>query len=347
MRILIASSGTIPGYSGGWTTLLDLLGDEHEVMYVIPGMKLGLHKMEGVPWLGLGLGSSPGTNAGFRHRLAARLGILVSPIAVKWAFRKTDARFILCLDKSIGLSVLKTGLPYAMRFHSWLKPSDADDNLKTLLNNALFSTATYGADVPGVEILPHYQDLSRFQFSSAVKPEKALLLTSINEVHEPELFIEGVCRSKNMKGDIIGTGPLRKHISKLCSSTGGRVRCLKPIPRLKLGRLSGEYQIGVATIINRGKTEYQMKVNMYLACGMHTLVKPYTHINREAPGLVDTFSSSRELADRLDEVEGRWRELDSRRVKGREWVMENCSVDIPRRRFKEILKATFPDYRKG
>ncbi len=127
MKILVASSGTIPGYSGGWTTLLDLLGDEHEVMYVIPGMTPGLHKMEGVPYLGLGLGSSPGRKSSIRHRLVSLLGRLAVPVAMKWAFRKIDARFILCLDKSIGLAAQKTGLPYAMRFHSWVKPSAADD----------------------------------------------------------------------------------------------------------------------------------------------------------------------------------------------------------------------------
>ena len=344
MKILVASSGTIPGYSGGWTTLLDLLSDKHEAMYVIPGLKPGLHSMEGVPCLGLGLGSLPIGSSRIRHRVVSLLGRLAAPIAIKWAFRKMDAKFILCLDKSIGLASMKTGLPYAMRFHSWVKPSTADDSLRRLLNGALFSTATRGADVPGVEILPHNQDLSRFQFSNAARPERVLLLTCINKTHEPDFFIEGVCLSKKMKGDIIGTGPLKKRIERSCMSTGGRVRCLKPIPRLQLGQLSGEYQIGVSTIIDRGKIEYQMKVNMYLACGMHTLVKPWTHIVGEAPELVDTFSTPRELADRLDEIEERWQELESRRIRGREWVLKNCSVDIPRRRFEEILRDTFPDY---
>ncbi len=53
MKILIASTGTIPGYSGGWTTTLDLLGEKHQSMYVISGAKPGLHSMEGVQYLGL------------------------------------------------------------------------------------------------------------------------------------------------------------------------------------------------------------------------------------------------------------------------------------------------------
>ncbi|MCK5115980.1 MAG: hypothetical protein KAR44_05230 [Candidatus Aegiribacteria sp.] len=331
MRILIASSGTIPGYSGGWTTTLDLLGDTHQSMYVISGAKPGLHSMEGVQYLGLGLVN--------RYLRLIRKTITAS--AVKWAYRKFNADFILCLDEVMGFSVQKTGLPYAMRFHRKVEPGVIGDPLQNLLQGALFSTATPGADIPGVEVIPHNQDLSRFSFAPSAKPEKALLLTCINEVHEPDLFIDGICLSRGMKGDIIGTGPSKKRIEKICRSTAGRVRCLDPVPRLQVGQLSGEYQVGVATIIRRDKVVYQMKVNMYLACGMHTMVKPYTHIVKEAPELVDTFSSPRELADRLDETAGKWRELEPRRRNAREWVLKNYSVEIPRRRFREILNSTF------
>ncbi|RKZ05908.1 hypothetical protein DRQ25_15120 [Candidatus Fermentibacteria bacterium] len=343
MRILVASSGTIPGYSGGWSTTLDLLGDKHESMYLISSAKAGLHSIEGVKYLGLGLGHSPGCFSIIPGRLTGLLRRIIAPSAIRWAFRRFDADFIICLDELMGFSALKAGLPYSMRFHRKVDDSIIGVPLEKLLRGALFSTACQGTDVPGVEVLPHNQDISRFQFSAAARPERALLLTCINEAHEPDFFIEGICRSRSMKGDIIGTGPLRKRIEKSCQSTGERVRCLKPIPRLQLGRLSGQYQIGVATLIDRGKVEYQMKVNMYLACGMHTLVKPWTHIVTEAPELVDTFSTPGELADRLDEIESRWQELEPRRLQGREWVEQNCSVEIPRKRFGEILRETFGD----
>ncbi|RKZ10512.1 hypothetical protein DRQ25_02710 [Candidatus Fermentibacteria bacterium] len=343
MKILVASSGTIPGYSGGWTTTLDLLGDDHQAMYVLLNAKLGLHSMEGVKWLGLGLGRTDGTVSLLPRRLAGQLKKVFAPSAVRWAFRKFNAEFIMCLDEDIGFLVQKTGIPYAMRFHRKVEPSVIGAPLENLLKGALFATATPGADVPGVEVIPHNQDLSRFSFAPAAKPERALLLTCINEVHEPDLFIEGICLSRNMKGDIIGTGPLRNRIKKVCLSTAGRVRVLDPVPRLQVGQLSGRYQVGVATITRRDKIVYQMKINMYLACGMHTMVKPYTHIVKEAPELVDTFSTPRELADRLDETEENWRELEPRRRKAREWVLKNYSVEIPRRRFKEILRETFGD----
>lgn len=341
MRILIASSGTIPGYSGGWTTTLDLLGDSHQSMYVISDVKPGLHSMEGITYLGLGLGRVDGKASLLPGRLAGLLGKVLVPSAVKWAFRKFDADFVMCLDEAMGFHVQKTGLPYAMRFHRKVEPSVIGVPLEKLLGGALFSTATPGADIPGVEVIPHNQDLSRFSFAPAAKPRKALLLTCINDVHEPDLFVEGICLSKNMMGDIIGTGPERNRIKKVCLNTAGRVRVLDPVPRLQLGRLSGEYQVGVATIIRRDKVVYQMKINMYLACGMHTMVKPYTHIVKEAPELVDTFSSPRELADRLDETVEKWRELSPRRRMAREWVLKNYSVEIPRRRFGEILRSTF------
>ncbi len=339
MRILLASSGTIPGYSGGWTTPLDLLGSKHESMYVISSAKPGIHSMEGVRYFGLGLGNGP-----VPQNLMRLLRRSINPAAIKWAYRKFNADFVLCLDENMGFSAQKTGLPYAMRFHTKIAPYVIGTPLQKLLEGALFSTACKGSDVPGVEVIPHNQDLSRFSFSPAAEPEKALLLTCINETHEPDLFIEGICLSRNMKGDIIGTGPSKKRIEKICRRTGGRVRCLDPVPRLKVGQLSGRYQIGVATIKRRDEVVYQMKVNMYMACGMHTMVKPYTHIVKEAPELVDTFSSPRELADRLDETAGKWKELEVRRRKARDWVLKNYSVEIPRRRFEEILRETFSDY---
>lgn len=343
MRILIASSGTIPGYSGGWTTTLDLLGNNHKAMYVISNARLGLHNMEGVKYFGLGLGQEDGMIYPLPRRFAGPLRKLLAPYAVKWAFRKFNADFVMCLDELMGFLVQKTGLPYAMRFHTKVDPSVVGAPLEKLLEGALFSTACKGSDVPGVGMIPHNQDLSRFSFSRAVKPERALFLTSINEVHEPELFIEGITLSKNMKGDIIGTGPLKNRIKKICHTTSGRVRLLDPIPRLQVGNLSGKYQIGVATIIRRDRVVYQMKINMYLACGMHTLVKPYTHIVKEAPELVETFSTPRELADGFDEITERWMELEPRRKRARDWVLENYSVEIPRKRFREILRQTFSD----
>jgi len=339
MRILIASSGTIPGYSGGWTTTLDLMGDEHEVMYVITDSSPGLHTMEGVRYLGLGIKRGRKTLPG--RKLSALLRRLAVPVAVKFAFRRFRADFTLCLDEKMGFLVRRTGLPYAMRFHRKVDPQVLGHPLKSLVRDALFATASPGTDVPDVEVLPHNQDLSRFDLAPDKKPERALLLTCINEVHEPDLFIEGVTLSRSIKGDIIGTGPSRKRIEKECRLTGGRVRCLPPVPRLRVGELSGKYQIGVATIIRRDRIVYQMKVNMYLACGMHTLVKPYLHIVHEAPELVDTFSNPQELADRLNQVQDNWESLAERRVRAREWVMENYSVEIPRRRFREILDNTF------
>lgn len=300
--------------------------------------------MENINYLGLGLASSSGKKRSGSVRAMGVLRRLLNPIAIKWAYRKFNADFVMCLDDTMGFSALQTGLPYAMRFHRSIEPSTIGASLDNLLGKALFATACQGTDIPGVEILPHYQDLSRYQFSPASRPKRALLLTCINKAHEPEFFIEGISLSRNMKGDIIGEGPLRKQIEKSCLSTGGRVRCLKPVPRLQLGRLSDRYQIGVATLIDRGKMEYQMKVNMYLACGMHTMVKPYTHIVKEAPELVDTFTTPRELADRLDETAERWKELEPRRIRAREWILENYSVEIPRRRFREILKNTFKDH---
>jgi hypothetical protein len=336
MRILVATSSTIPGYSGGWTTTLDLLGEDHEPAYLIVGARPGMHSMEGVRFLGLGIVENRSSNPG--RRLAGFARRMLTPPAMKWAFRHFRADLVLCLDEVTGFAALRAGLPYAMRFHNQVSEVVLGAPLDKLLKGALFATACQGSEVPGVEVLPHNQDLSRFEFAPAARPERALLLTCMNEEHEPHVFIEGVVRSRGMTGDIIGTGPLRKSVERMCRATGGRVRCLDPVPRLDLGRLSGLYQAGVATLVDRpGINKYQMKINMYLACGMHALVKPFSHIVREAPEFVHTFSDPGELALRLDWVQSEWTGLEEKRIRARDWVMRNCSVDIPRRRFKELL----------
>jgi len=258
MRILIASSGTIAGYSGGWTTTLDLLGDRHDSMYFITSEKPGLHTMEGIKYLGLGLGIDQEKDPILPPRLILLLRSALIPVSIKFAFRKFNADFVLCLDEAAGFSVQKLGLPYAMRFHTKVNPSVIGSPLETLLQGAIFATACQGSDVPGVEVFPHNQDLSRFKFAPPAKPEKALLLTTMNAEHEIELFIEGICSSESMKGDIIGTGPDRKKIESICRNTDGRIRVLDPVPRLKVGQLSGQYQIGVATIVRRDKVVYSM-----------------------------------------------------------------------------------------
>ncbi len=338
MRILVATTATIPGYSGGWTTTLDLLQPEHEPFYLVTGAKPGLHVMEGVEYLGLGLG---GEWNGLMKRLVGRTQRLVTPAAMRWAFRRHRADFVLCLDEQMGLSAMKAGLPYAMRFHSYVSEVIKGPILEEMLDRALFATASQGAEVPGVEIMPHYQDLSRFAFAPPAKPERALLLTCINSRHEPWVFIEGIMGSRDMKGDIVGTGPLRKKMEKACAATGGRVRCLDPVPRLRIGELSGRYQVGVAThILDYPVNTYHMKINTYMACGMHSVVKPFSHVARLAPELVHIFNDAGELSQRLDEIRAGWRELEDRRRKAREWVMVNASVEIPKRRFRELLKES-------
>ncbi|MEA3267319.1 MAG: hypothetical protein U9P42_10320, partial [Candidatus Fermentibacteria bacterium] len=54
MRILVATTHTIPAYSGGWTTTLDLFGDEHQAMYVIRNHRRGAAIIEGIKYVGVG-----------------------------------------------------------------------------------------------------------------------------------------------------------------------------------------------------------------------------------------------------------------------------------------------------
>lgn len=341
MRILVATTYTIPAYSGGWTTPLDLFGNEHQAMYVVRNHRAGVRTIEGIRCVGVG---STGRFAKpwnlaekYRHALVQRL----FRNALKKYFHKFRADFVLCLDPEAGYAAMHSGLPYAMRIHSKVSPQSQNPFFDELLSNAIFNSACPSTQVPGVEVIPHNQDLSRFTYLESASAERALLLTSINSVREPGLFIEGVMLSKKMKGDIVGTGEDRRKIATVCRKTGGRVRCLQPVPRLKIPELLQNYQVGVATIKPIVPIHYQMKVNAYMASGLFTLAKPWTHIAVEAPDLVRTFITAGELAEHLDYLSDNWLETLEIRRRARDWIHENYSVEIPRKRFREILSEKF------
>jgi len=341
LRIVIATTYTIPAFSGGWTTPLDLLGDDHQAMYVVRNLKAGTKTVENVKCVGAGavFGFEKTWSRGdkYRHALIQRL----FRDALKKHFHHFKADFVLCLDPEAGYAAMESDLPYAMRFHSKLSPEDRKPPFDTLMERAIFSTACPATHIPDIEILPHNQDLSRFSYLEADSAERALLLTSIDRIHEPEVFIEGVMLSRTMKGDIVGTGRERKKIESICRKTGGRVRCLSPVPRLSVPELMNRYQIGVATVLEVSPTVYQMKVNAYMASGLYTLVKPWTHIASEAPDLIGTFTTPRDLADRFDYLSCNWQATLETRRKALKWIHENYSVEIPRKRFNEILSEKF------
>lgn len=338
MRILVATTYTIPGYSGGWTTPLDLFGSDHQAMYVVRNYPPVTRTIEGIRVAGAGgfafLSRKWNRGERFRRAFLRR--------TFRWMlqrhFKAFRADFILCLDPAAGYDAMSTGLPYAMRFHSRVDGKSRGPDFRGLLRKALFNIACPNTDVPGTEVIPHNQDLTRFHYNEASRAERAILLTSIDDIHEPDLFIEGIMRSAKMRGDIVGTGPERKRISDACRRTGGRVRCLPPVPRLHVPELLSDYQVGIATVRQVAPVLYQMKVNAYMASGLMTLVKPWTHIAHEAPELVRTFITSEDLAEELDRLSDHWEDTLEIRRQARGWINESYSVLPARIRFNEILE---------
>ena len=341
MRIIVATTHTIPAFSGGWTTPLDLFGEDHQAMYVIRNYPLVSRRIEGIRVEGTGA-------VGFLKEPwprceRYRIGLVRKLFrrSLRNSFRSFGADFVLCLDPGAGYEAMHEGLPYAMRFHSQVLKAHEGPDFKRLMERSLFNISCPRTDVPGTEVIPHNQDLSRFVYSEPERAERVILLTSIDDIHEPELFIQGVLLSRNMKGDIVGTGPDRKRIEALCRKTGGRVRCLPPVPRLRIPELLSGYQVGAATVKQVAPVLYQMKVNAYMAAGLFTIAKPWTHIAREAPELVRTFVTPEEMAEVLDSLQEHWLETLPTRRKAREWIHGNYSVEIPRKRFNEILRERF------
>lgn len=340
VRILVVSSATIPGFSGGWSTPLDVFGDSHNPMYLISYCRPGLRRFEGVPYLGLGL-SGRRFEHPFLERIRCKIERELVPLGIKWCFRHFKADIVICLDELAGFAAMKTGLPFAMRFHSNTAPETGGGQLERLLSRALFSTATNGITIPGTVTLLHTEDISRYAFAPPTMPRKAILLCVLNEEHRPQDFIEGVMASRSMTGDIVGTGPLKDIVGKLCEETDGRVRLLPPMPRLRLGEISGRYQVGVATLAPRESLVYQMKVATYMACGMHVIASKWTDTVHKVPHLLDVYTDPNDLARKLDLVQENWMSLEDRRRAALHWVKENYSIEIPRRVFNDLLEKHF------
>ena len=108
MRILVATTHTIPAYSGGWTTPLDLFGDEHSAMYVVRNYRYGSRMIEGVRCVGVGttgLLSHPWKLAEeHRHALVQKL----FRSALRKHFRLFVADFVLCLDPNAGYAAMES-----------------------------------------------------------------------------------------------------------------------------------------------------------------------------------------------------------------------------------------------
>ncbi len=342
MRIIVATTYTLPGYSGGWTTPLDLFGDEHRAMYVIRNAPRRRRTVEGVPVAGVGVRGLLSLSWKKAERLRRAAAEHLFRRTIERCFDDFQADFVLCLDEKAGSAALGAGLPYVLRFHSKVSRESQGPLFRKVMKGAVFAITGPTTQVEGIREIPHNQDLSRFRYHESPRAERAILLTVINSVHEPEVFVEGVMKSQTMCGDIVGDGPLRPRIQQMCRQTGGRVRCLPPVFRLQVPQLLDEYQIGVATGLKIMPVWYQMKVNAYMASGLYTITRPWTHVAVEAPDLVSTFHSPGELGRHLDRVSRNWEETLPVRRQARDWIHRNYSVEIPRRMFRQLLREHFP-----
>jgi glycosyltransferase involved in cell wall biosynthesis len=338
LRILVATFGTLPGYSGGWTTPLDLLQPEHDVAYVSWQGRPGRYVLEGVPVRSPSISLRFQQGWPFLNRIRYRLRDMEMRRLIRSGIGEHRADFVLCLDELAASICRKAGFPYAVRFHS--QPRNMPmERIQELRRSALFSTRCPGVEIPGCEILPHNVDLSRFPWVDHPRPERALLVSSLDWVHIPEVFIRGVAMSR-MKGSVVGDGPLRAEVERMCAETSGRVVYSAPRTRLELPGLLAGFQVGVATCVEFPWV-FQMKVNEYLAAGLYALVMPWTHLAKEAPLLTGTFTTADELAERLEWLSDHWGETLETRTAGRAWMMEHYSIDEPRERFREILRQAF------
>lgn len=337
MKILVATYHTLPGYSGGWTTPLDLLEKNYDVRYVVARGFGGHYELEGIPVYGLRRVFRNSFASGLTGRLRRKLSETAFGLAIRREFGIFQPDFVLCLDMLSARRCISLRLPYALRIHTQpitTPPKEID----RLLKGALFATLCPSVSIPGVEVLPHTEDLDRFTYIEHPSAEEVVLVSSLDSIRRPMLFIEGVMMS-SLKGTIVGDGPLRKEIERTCASSGGKLTYHEPVLRTELPAFLKRFQIGVACY-RKVQEIYQMKVPEYQASGIFPLVMPWTHLALEAPELTGIFETQEELAFQIDQVAENWRETLEIRRKGRDFALKNYHVDRAKRRFREILEES-------
>lgn len=338
MRILVVTRGTMPGHSGGWTTPLDLLQPDHEVAYVTTRGPSGDYVLEDVPVFAISRRLRFDRDWPTLNRIRIRLMEREFHRKLKHAWDVFGPDFALCLDEYCAGVCLDIGLPYAVRLHS--RPTEhTGRDLERILQRALFTTICPSVNVPGYEVLNHAVDLERFEFTEHASVERVIMVSTLNLMRVPELFVEGVAMS-GLKGAIVGDGENREAVIAACCRTGGRVEYIPPVTRRGLPELLSGFQVGVACH-RKVDIIYQMKVNEYMASGIYPLVMPWTHLATEAPDLTMTFETPEELAERIDWLAANWDETLAARRKGREFVLAHYDIREPRKRFSVILEETF------
>ena len=337
MRILVATYHTLPGYSGGWTTPLDLLEKDYDVRYVVARGDGGHYELEGIPVHGLRMIFRNNSVSGLKSRLSQKISEIAFGLAIRREFRVFRPDFVLCLDVLSARRCVSLKLPYALRIHT--QPiSTPPKEIKRLLNSALFATMSPSINIPGVEVLPHTEDLDRFTYIEHPSAKEVVFVSSLDSIRRPMLFFEGVMKS-SLKGTIVGDGPLRKEIESACASSGGKVTYHEPVLRNELPAFLNRFQIGVACY-SKVQEIYQMKVPEYQASGIFPLVMPWTHIALEAPELTETFETPEELAACIDDTAKHWHETLERRRKGRDFALKYYHVARAKKRFREILEES-------
>ena len=334
-RILVASIGTIPGYSGGWTTPLDLLGDDFDVSYLVTAGRPGRYSFEGVSVTSIASGFNLSGNWPILNRLRIKLFDLYFQHSLKACYNRISPDLVMALDIPTALACIHLSIPYIMRFHSEPE-SFSREIIDRIVKLSIFSTTTPSVSLPGVHEIPHNVNLGRFKYSEAAMAKKVILVSTLNSIRCPMLFVEGVMMS-SLQGAVVGTGPLAEEVRRACESSNGKVEYIPPVPRLQLPDLLSSYQVGVATYA-RVPEIYQMKVNGYLATGLMTVVMPWTHLAIRAPEITMVAQTSEQLAEKLDWIRENWEQTLPVRRAARDWVHQNYSLEKPLRIFAGLLK---------
>lgn len=260
MNILVISLDTIPAYSGGWTSNVDLLTKDHAIGFISArNSPLNQTLIEGIP-----VYPSEYSSAGLKK-------------AILEVIKEYD--FCLCLGDRESLVCQELHVPYMTRYHTL--PFDGSlqtarqvkkDAFWTIENHPILPKDIVDMVIPHAINPDRYEACYKFHLQENLTQVNFLMLATLNWVENPTDFINA-CKMAKVNGTIVGDGEDRAEVELKCRFSHGYCNYLGARTHAELPEVLRNYNVGVSTLHPNSPNKYLLKSIEYAAAGL-VIIQP-------------------------------------------------------------------------
>lgn len=286
MRILIVSFDTIPGYSGGFTTNVDLISRDHELTWVTGRLPGNITHIEGMKTY-----KPDYSHGAFKD-------------FIKHMFQE-GYDFCLCLGDRESAICQELGIPYMTRYHTI--PFDSSLQLAYKVKKDAFWTIENHHILPKDlidTVIPHaidperYADCYQKHLETDYTQIRFVLLATLNWVEDPFTFIKA-CKQAKVQGWIIGDGVLRQEVITRCALSRGYCTYIGAVSHADLPKRLLPFAVGVSTLSEKSPNKSLLKCIEYAAAGL-TIIQP-AWADQEIPCWI--YDSTKRLIDTMKGIQ--------------------------------------------